>query len=170
MKKRGYLYFIVYAVILMMNILIVLSQIGNITVSIFSLPALYLMIVMVIQAVLSYLLRHKGNFLLFRRFGRANPFAADKDSTFNDLYINRFFFMLKIHCLAIPFYIPQIFLTSSYVGTLWALLVFFSPQVVFIIMGIVGTFKDVKENKAKEERLEKERFAQERREELGKWK
>ncbi len=170
MKKRRVLYFLVYAVVLIINILIVLSQISNIRVSSFSLPALFLMIIMVIHAALSYLLRHKGNYLPFRRFGRPNPFATDKDYTFNDIYIYRFFLMLKIYCLAIPFYIPQIFLTSSYIGSLWALVVFFSPQFVYVIIGIVDTLKDVKENKVKEEQLEKERIAQERREEFGKWK
>jgi len=72
--------------------------------------------------------------------------------------------MLKIYCLAIPFYIPQVFLTSSYIGSLWALFVFVSPQIVYVIMGIVDTSKDVKENKLKEQQLEKERIAQERRE------
>ena len=170
MKKKSFLYFLVYAVVLMINILIVLSQISNIRVSSFSLPALFLMIIMVIHAALSYLLRHKGNYLPFRCFGRSNPFATDKDYTFNDLYINRFFFMLKIYCLAIPFYIPQIFLTSSYIGSHLALVVFFSPQVVYVIMGIVDTLKDVKEAKVKEEQLEKERLDQAQREELGKWK
>lgn len=159
-----------YAVVLLINTLITLSQISNISVSRFSLPALFLMIIMVIHAVLSYLLRHKGNYLPFRRFGYPNPFAADKDYTFNEKYISHFFFMLKIYCLAIPFYIPQIFLTSSYVGSLWALVVFFSPQLIYVIMGIADTLKDVKEGKAKEEQLEKERLAQEKREELGKYK
>ena len=78
--------------------------------------------------------------------------------------------MLKIYCLAIPFYIPQIFLTSSYIGSLWALVVFFSPQLIYVIMGIADTLKDVKESKAKEVQLEKERLAQEKREESGKYK
>jgi hypothetical protein len=37
-------------------------------------------------------------------------------------------------------------------------------------MGIVNTLKEVKEDKAKKEQLEKERLLQEQREELGKWK
>lgn len=128
------------------------------------------MIIMVIQAILSYVLRHKGNYLPFRRFGHPNPFTTDKDYTFKDSYVNRFFFMLKVYCLAIPFYIPQIFLTSSYFESLWALVVFFFPQIVYVIMEIADTLKDVKEDKAKKEQLDKERLAQERREELGKWK
>lgn len=68
------------------------------------------------------------------------------------------------------FFIPQIFLTSTYFESLWALCTFFSPQVVYVIMGIINTLKEVKEDKAKKEQLEKERLLQEQREELGKWK
>ncbi len=167
MKKRNFLYILAYIVILVINILVVVNHKTDTTLY---MPALLLMITMVIHAVLSYLLRHKGNYLPFRRFGRPNPFTADKTYTFEDLYTKRFFFMLKIYCLSIPFYIPQIFLTSNYFSPFLALGTFFSPQVVYIILGIIDTLKDIKEHKAKENRIEKERLDQERKEELGKWK
>ncbi|GEM_PF-3980537 len=169
MKKRNVLYFLLYAVILMINILIVLSKKSSMAISEFSIPALFLMIAMIINGILSYLLRHKGNGLTFSRFD-CNPFAPDRDYTFEESYTKRFFIMLKIYCLVIPFYIPQIFFASNYLQTLWALLTFFIPQIVFIIMGVTDVLKDVKEYKAKTEQLEKERLLQEQREELGKWK
>ena len=169
MKKRNVLYFLLYAVILMINILIVLSKKSSMAISEFSIPALFLMIAMIINGILSYLLRHKGNGLTFSRFD-CNPFAPDRDYTFEESYTKRFFIMLKIYCLVIPFYIPQIFFASNYLQTLWALLTFFIPQIVFIIMGVTDVLKDVKEYKAKTEQLEKERLFQEQREELGKWK
>lgn len=169
MKKRNALYFLLYAVILMINILIVLSKKSSMAISEFSIPALFLMIAMIINGILSYLLRHKGNGLTFSRFD-CNPFAPDRDYTFEESYTKRFFIMLKIYCLVIPFYIPQIFFASNYLQTLWALLTFFIPQIVFIIMGVTDILKDVKEYKAKTEQLEKERLLQEQREELGKWK
>ena len=169
MKKRNVLYFLLYAVILMINILIVLSKKSRMAISEFSIPALFLMIAMIINGILSYLLRHKGNGLTFSRFD-CNPFAPDRDYTFEESYTKRFFIMLKIYCLVIPFYIPQIFFASNYLQTLWALLTFFIPQIVFIIMGVTDILKDVKEYKAKTEQLEKERLLQEQREELGKWK
>ncbi|OKZ68173.1 MAG: hypothetical protein BHV88_13535 [Clostridiales bacterium 41_12_two_minus] len=169
MKKRNVLYFLLYAVILMINILIVLSKKSSMAISEFSIPALFLMIAMIINGILSYLLRHKGNGLTFSRFD-CNPFAPDRDYTFEESYTKRFFIMLKIYCLVIPFYIPQIFFASNYLQTLWALLTFFIPQIVFIIMGVTDILKDVKEYKAKTEQLEKERLLQEQREELGKWK
>lgn len=169
MKKRNVLYFLLYAVILMINILIVLSKKSSMAISEFSIPALLLMIAMIINGILSYLLRHKGNGLTFSRFD-CNPFAPDRDYTFEESYTKRFFIMLKIYCLVIPFYIPQIFFASNYLQTLWALLTFFIPQIVFIIMGVTDILKDVKEYKAKTEQLEKERLLQEQREELGKWK
>ena len=170
MKKRGLLYFLVYVVILTTNVFLVLLNKDNARVSNFSLPAIFLMIIMIIHVAMSYVLRHKGNYLPFRRFGHPNPFTTDKDYTFDELYIKRFYIMLKIYCLAIPFFIPQIFLTSTYFESLWALCTYFSPQVVYVIMGIINTLKEVKEDKAKKEQLEKERLLQEQREELGKWK
>ena len=148
MKKRNVLYFLLYAVILMINILIVLSKKSSMAISEFSIPALFLMIAMIINGILSYLLRHKGNGLTFSRFD-CNPFAPDRDYTFEESYTKRFFIMLKIYCLVIPFYIPQIFFASNYLQTLWALLTFFIPQIVFIIMGVTDILKDVKEYKAK---------------------
>jgi len=165
--KRKLLYFPLYALVLMINIAIVIAFKNQAAVSVYSLPAIFLMLVMIITAALSYFLRHKGNYLPFRR--HSAPFSADKDYTFKDEYQNRFFLMLKIYCLAIPFYIPQIFLASSYIQSLWALAVFFAPQIVFVGMGITDTLKDVKEDRVKKEQLEKERLEQERREENGKW-
>ena len=167
MKRRSRLYFLAYAVVLAANILIVLLHKESARVSAFSSPAVFLMAAMVVQAILSYTLRYKGNYLWFGRFGQPKPFASDKDTALEEVYINRFFLMLKVYCIAIPFYIPQIFLTSSYAETLWALAVFFFPQVVFVIMGIADTIKDVKEDRIKKEQSEQERLLQERREEQG---
>lgn len=170
MKKNTLLYFAVLFIEFTGNILIVLNQISNANISVYSLPSVFFMVVMIIHATLSYLLRHKGNCLPFRRFGHINPFSSDKDVTFKDEYQNRFFFMLKVYCLAIPFYIPQIFLTSSYTQSVWALVTFFCPQAVYIIMDVRDTLQDMKEDKVKKEQLAKERLEQERREEQGKWK
>lgn len=92
MKKRNVLYFLLYAVILMINILIVLSKKSSMAISEFSIPALFLMIAMIINGILSYLLRHKGNGLTFSRFD-CNPFAPDRDYTFEESYTKRFFIM-----------------------------------------------------------------------------
>lgn len=170
MRKRGLLYFIFYTVVLIINMVIVLINKDSARVSNFSLPSILLMIIMIIHAIVSYVLRHKGDCLPLRRFGHPGPFAADKDYTFEELYIKRFFFMLKIYCFVIPFYIPQIFLTSTYFESIWALITFLTPQVVYVIMGTVDTLKEGKEDKTKKEQLERERLLQEQREESGKWK
>ena len=166
MKKNTLLYFIIYSIVLITNVLIVLLHISNASISSFSLPAIFLMAAMIINAIISYCLRHKGNYLPFIRLARPNPFLSDRDYTFEDEYLNRFFFLLKVYCLVIPFYIPQIFLASSHLQSLWALVPFFVPQAVHIVMGIRGTLREVK----KEEQLKEELLEQERREELGEWK
>ena len=80
-KKGGLLYFLVYVVILTTNVFLVLLNKDNARVSSFSLPAIFLMIIMIIHAAMSYVLRHKGNYLPFRTFGHPNPFTPDKDYT-----------------------------------------------------------------------------------------
>lgn len=170
MKKRTWLYFIIYGLVLAVNLLVLFCQKNNTDISFHSLPAIILMFLMMIHAASSYILRHKGNYLPFKRFTHLIPFASDKDHTYKAEYLNRFFIMLKVYCLAIPFYIPQIFLTSSYAETLWALVPFFMPQLIYVIMGIADTLSDVKEDKIKKTQSEKERLEQERREAQGKWK
>lgn len=170
MQKKRYMYFIVYAFVLVANVAIVLFQISRANISTFSLPAIFLMIIMVMHAILSFALRHKGNYLMLRGFTQPNPFAEDKDYTFDHLYLKRFSLMLRVYCLPIPFYIPLIFFTSNYVESLGALIPFFAPQVVYIVMGILDTTAEVKEDKLKKQQIERERLEQERRESEGKWK
>lgn len=170
MQKKKLLYLIVFFAVLIANVLIVLFQINKASVSLFSVLPILLMLGMTIHAIYAYLLRHKGNYLYKRVHGIINPFGPDKDYTFTDEYSDRFFFMLKIHCIVIPFYIPMIFLTEGYVQLLWIFVPAIFRESAYLAMGISETVKDIKEEKERNDQLEKERLEQERREELGKWK
>lgn len=163
------LIFCITLALLLVNIIPVLVFWGSATISVYSLPPMAVMALVVINGVLSCVFKHKGNFLMIRKY-RSAIFSADKDYTFTDEYEKEFRWMLLIYCAAIPFYIPIIFFASSWSQTLWTLLVFFIPQVIFIAHGIYQTVQDVKEEKRRQAQLEKERKEQERREELGYWK
>ena len=67
-----------------------------------------------------------------------------------------------------------ILLANSAADMLWALLMLFAPQIVYMIIDGKALAKeikkDVREQKEKEAKQERERLEQERREELGRWK
>ena len=160
---------VVYGLLVIGNIIPVLVNFEDAQITIYSIPAIFLMSVSVLHGTLSYFLRHKGNYLML---GRKNLelFAEEKDYTYSEKYLKRFFDMLELYCAAIPFYIPLIFLTETNIQTLWALVVFAFPQIVFVLQGIGDTMKEAKEAEIRRTLLEEERKEQERREEQGYWK
>ena len=171
MKKRENIIAlsILYALILIGNIIPVIVNREETQITKYSVPAIMLMLIVIINGVLSYFLRHKGNYLVFRKH-RPNEFASDKDYTCSEEYLKRFFGMLELYCAAIPFYIPQIFLTTSNIQTLWALFVFIVPQIIFLIQDIGHAANEFKQAENRRKQREEELKEQVRREEQGYWK
>ncbi len=170
MSKKTSLFLTVFCcVLLSANIAFVLVFIDAAKISQFSIPAAVLMLLCTTNAILSYILRHKGNFLYIGRI-RPNVLSQDKEYTYAPEYERKFCIMLAIYCAAIPFYIPLIFLVSNWHQTLWSLLVFAAPQMVFIIQDVVGMAKDIKRYKEKTKQREQELKRQQQKEELGKFK
>jgi len=151
------------------NIIAVVVNKDDAQITRYSVPAILLMALMSVNGALAYFLRHKGNYLIFKKH-RPSAFGSDKDHTYSAEYQKRFFTMLNIYCAAIPFYIPLIFLLSSYVQTLWALVVFVLPQAFFIAQEIGDFRKDAKEAEIKRKKQDEELKEQQKREELGYWK
>ena len=158
-----------YGLLLIGNMIPVLVNIEDAQITKYSVPAIAVMTFVIFNGVLSFFLRHKGNYLIFKKH-RANEFGSDKGHTFSEEYQKRFFKMLGIYCAAIPFYIPLIFLLTSYIQTLWVLVVFFVPQAIFIVQEIEETEKKVKEAKIRCKQIEEELKEQQKREELGYYK
>ena len=171
MKKREKIITlsILYALLLIVNVIPVIVNREEAQITKYSVPAIMLMLFVIINGVFSYFLRHKGNYLMFRKY-KPNEFASDKDYTYSEEYLKRFFGMLEIYCAAIPFYIPLIFLTTRNIQTLLTLLVFATPQIIFIIQGISHTAKEFKQAEIRKKQNEEELKEQERREEQGYWK
>ena len=165
--KYPHIFCIVLAVLLINAIpLLVFREKAGI--SVYSRFSIAIMVLDVVNGILACIYKHKGNFLVIG--SSSSTFSADKEHTFTEEYEREFRLMLLIYCSAIPFYIPVIFFASSWAETLWAVLVFFAPQVIFIARGIYQTMQDVKEEKRVQAQREKERKEQEAREELGRWK
>lgn len=135
----------------------------------FSIPALILMVLVIVNGIVAYIFRHKGNFLYFRKI-HPNIFSTDKEYTLTSEYSRKFKFMLEVYAAAIPFYIPLIFFTSSWKESLWVLPVFLIPQIIFVIQDIIETIKNQKQHKIKMQQQEEELRKQQQREELGHWK
>ena len=101
-------------------------------------------------------------------------FLSEKRYTLSKNYDREFRWMLPVYFLPVPCYLPIILLANSALDMLWALLVLFAPQIVYMIIDFKALAKeikkDVREQKEKEAKQERERLEQERREELGRWK
>ena len=170
MKKQNIIALCVfYGLLLIGNIIPVIIFKEDAQITKYSVPAIVIMSFVIFNGVVAFFLRHKGNYLIFKKH-RANEFGSDKEYTFSQEYQKRFFLMLGIYCAAIPFYIPLIFLLTSYVQTLWVLVVLFVPQAIFIAQEIGDTMKDVKQAEIKRKQQEEELKEQQKREELGYWK
>lgn len=161
--------FCITLILLIINIIPILVFAERSMISVYSFPPTAVMALVVLNGVLSCIFKHKGNFLMISKYP-GFIFLDDKEYTFTEEYEREFRWMLLVYCAAIPFYLPIIFFASSWPQTLWALLVFFIPQAIFVGHGIYQTVQEVKKEKRKQEQLEKERIEQERREELGYWK
>ena len=164
MKKVIYICLFSFSVLI--NLLILYFFREKAVFSGYSFPAVAVMFLVTINGVVSFFLRHKGNFLPFGA-PRGGVFLEDRGDTFGEEYKNEFYWMFLVYCMAIPFYIPCIFFASEWKHTLWTLCVLFVPQIAFIIHGISKTMRDVKEYKVLKQKQEQELKEQQRREELG---
>ncbi len=171
MKKRTVLWVsLLFAVLFGTNILVVVLLREHAQLSAYSVPALVIMSVVILNGVLAWIFQDRGNYLHFRRY-RPSLLGADHEAqTSSKAYCKEFYQSLLIYGAAIPFYIPLIFLLSEIKQTLWVLLVLFAPQLVFVIRDILRDIKEKEEHKAKQKQMEAELKEQQKREELGNWK
>ncbi len=134
-----------------------------------SIVSLVIMILVSINGIACYLLRHKGNFLPLGK-PRGDALSADKDYTFTKEYKKEFYWQFAVYALSIPFFLPCIFFVSKWEQSLWTLCVAFVPQFIYIVYGISNTVKEAKEYRELKEKQERELKEQEQKEELGRFK
>lgn len=137
-------------------------------------PAL-LMFIVILNGVLACCYKHKANYLLIGTGGTHNPnhfaiWCEDKAYTFEEAYEIEFRWMLLVYCVAIPFYLPAIYLAKGGFCYLWGFVVLIVPQLVFWIYYICSSIKGGKEAKQRRLQAQKELEEQKKREELGYWK
>ena len=169
MKKRK-IFLCVVSVSVLINVIPLLIFKNKASLSNYSYFSVIIMIMAVIHGVFSFFLRHKRNFLLARKYA-GSVFSEDKDYTFTEKYEREFFWQFCVFWFAIPFYIPCIFFVSGrFLRFLLPVCVYFIPQLIYIVYGISGTLKNVKEYRALQEKQKQELMEAQRREEMGYFK
>ena len=166
-KKIVFLCFLAVSVLLNLIPLFVFKN--NITFPEHSYFPIIAMTLLSLNGILSYILRHKNNYLSFGT-PRGRALGADQTHTFSKEYRREFYWQFIVYWVAIPFHIPCIFFSNKPIHSIWTLCVIFAPQLVFVIYGLINTFKDVKESRSKQLEQEKELKEQQRREESGHFK
>lgn len=135
----------------------------------FSLISIALALIMIINAILAIVYKHKGNFFL-RKMYLSSILSKDRDYTFTDEYENKFRLTLLVHCGVIPFYLPVILVTQGWTQSALALSICLIPEAFFLIYQIGQTFSDAKKEMHRQQQQDKERIEQEKREELGRFR
>ena len=158
-----------FAISVLVNIIPLLVFKDAIVISKQSLISVMIMVLVSINGIMSYFLRHKGNFLSFGK-PRGSALSADKEYTFTEEYNKEFYWQFLVYFLTIPFYIPCIFFVSEWTHLLWTLCVLLVPQAIYVAYGILNTVKEVKEHRLAQQKREEELKEQMRKEELGRFK
>ena len=173
-KSRKFIFIILFVAVLVANIVPVLIFRDKAAITKYSIPAIGLAVFSIIHGFVSYIFRHKGNFLRINFWLVKNAavllFYEDEDYTFSIDYNKRFNGLLFLYCIVIPFYIPFIFFTKTAVIMPFAIIVFLLPQIVFGMMEIKQVKSNIQRYQTKKQQIEAERTAQERRESMGEWK
>lgn len=131
--------------------------------------SIIIMILVSIYGISAYFLRHEGIYLMFQKY-RFPVSDDDIEYTYTTEYMNNFYLMFLIYWLAVPFYIPCIFFVSKWEHTLWTICVLLTPQIIYLILGIFDTLKNIKEYQLKQQQLAQELKEQQAREEMGHFK
>ncbi len=168
MKKR-LLFISLFALSILINTLPLLIFKNALVFTAQSAVSVVIMVLVSINGIISYFLRHKGNFLSFGK-PRGNALSDDKDYTFTKEYNKEFSWQFTVYCLTIPFYIPCIFFVSKWEHLLWTLCILIIPQLIYVAYGILNTFKDVKDYRLEHQKQAKELQEQIKNEEMGRFK
>ena len=126
------------------------------------------MLAMIFNGVIACLFKHKGDFFSFPKSSAL--WGEDKEETFTEAYEVSFRVKLLVFFMAIPCYLPIVFFAKSGADTLWTLLVYGVPQLVFLLAEIPDTLKEVKADQKKKAEREAEKREQEKKESMGQWK
>lgn len=148
------------------NIIGILIFRNKIRLSINSLVATLMFIILLIRGILACF--EKNDQLLFLSKHYVSKFYKYNRPTQQQL--KDFYIKATIYFAILPFYLPIAVFSFKNIHTSWCLLLLFIPQFAIVGIEIRKMMIERKERKIKEAILEKEKEEQEKREELGYWK
>ena len=167
--KRRKIFICIFAVSLLINVIPLLIFKDKAAISIYSLFAVFVILVVSCIGISVYSQRYEGNYLYYPRPKYVPP--KDDDHVFTEEYQNEFFWQFCVYWFAIPFYIPCVFFVSEPWGSiLWPMCVFFAPYLVYFIYHISKMIRSEKKYQIRKQRHEQELKEQMLREELGRFK
>ena len=139
---------------------------NNVRLSINTLVATLIFIVLLLRGIFAYSGKN-DQYLLLQKYvsSRFNKYSWPTREQLKDFYIKA-----TIYFAVLPFYLPLAVFSSKNSHSLWCLLLLFVPQFAIVGIEIRKMMLEKKERKTKATLLEKEREEQEKREELGYWK
>ena len=139
---------------------------NHIGLSINSLVATILFIILCIRGILACIEKNDDLLLLSKHYvSKFYRYNRPTKQQLEDFYIKA-----TIYFAVLPFYLPLAVFSSKNSHSLWCLLLLFVPQFAIVGIEIRKMMIERKERKIKEALLEKEKEEQEKREELGYWK
>ncbi len=139
---------------------------NNIRLSVNSLVATVLFIILCLRGIFACIEKNDQLFLLSKRYvGKFYKYNRPTQQQLKNFYIKA-----TIYFAVLPFYLPLAVFSSKNVHSLWCLLLLFVPQFAIVGIEIRKMMIERKERKKEEAILEKEKEEQEKREELGYWK
>ena len=155
---------IVFIMLLGVIPLLIFREKANITA--YSIPAIVVLVGVTINGLLALASKDKHAFSFFDRC-HSHYYKYNRPTT---VQLKEFYLYALIYFAPIPLYIPIVFFATSYVQSLWCLLLLLIPEFTFIFLEMRLHFLERKQEKQKEQRELEEKKEQERREELGRWK
>ena len=149
-----------------LNIVVILIFRNNINVSVSSLIATTIFIILFIRGILACIEKNEQLLVLSKYY--TSKFYRYNQPTQKQL--QDFYLKATIYFAVLPFYLPVAAFSTEYAHSAWCLLLAFIPQITMVGMEVRKMMIERKQRKIKEELLQKEKEEQEKREELGYWK
>lgn len=176
MSKNKKILIISITASVLLNALIVILNINQASLNLYSIPSFVLITSSVIYAMVAYGMREDCNILLYpqNRLYRlvAHSFRKNEYHTSSSNYEKEFERIFFIYCVFIPFYIPFAFLSNGfYTGVLRPLYLSIIQEFVISIYFTIYRWSSFIEEKKTQNIIDAEaRKEQEKRESMGQWK
>ena len=176
MSKNRKILIISITASVLLNALIVILNIKQASLTLYSIPSFVLIIFSVIYGMIAYSMREDCNMLLYPQNRLyllvAHSFRKNEYHTSSPNYEKEFGIIFLIYCVFIPFYIPFAFLSSGfYTGVLRPLFLTLIEELIITLYFVIYRWVSIAKGKKNQNIIDAQaRKEQEKRESMGQWK